>query len=65
MTQPETKEFSVAILLIALLLSVLYYSIYNIQKRIDILSEKVKVLEDTVKSKNESHVYTFSVKQTI
>ena len=65
MTQPETKEFSVAILLIALLLSVLYYSIYNIQKRIDILSEKVKVLEDIVKSKKEPRVYTSGIKQTV
>lgn len=67
MTQAKDNFFSMAIYIISVwvALVLLYYSVGNMRERMDILSEKVKVLEDTVKSKNESHVYTSSVKQTV
>ena len=52
-------------LLIAVTFISLTYGLYNMQKRIDILSEKVRVLEYQMKDNSGEHVYTSSIKETI
>ena len=41
------------------------FSVRNMQSRIDVLSEKVKVLEYHMKDNSGEHVYTSSTKETI
>lgn len=41
------------------------FSVRNMQSRIDILSEKVRVLEYQMKDNSGEHVYTSSIKETI
>ena len=67
MTQAKDNFFSMAIYIISVwvALVLLYYSVGNMRERMDILSEKVKVLEDTVKGKKEPRVYTSGIKQTV
>ena len=66
MTQQKNNFFvNLLLAVIGVILTLLYYSAYNIQKRTDILSEKVKALEDIVKSQKEPLVYTSSIKQTV
>lgn len=53
------------ILLIAITVISLTYGLYNMQKRIDILSEKVRVLEYQMKDNSGEHVYTSGIKETM
>ena len=70
MTKPlGTRDAFYLILIVILtfgaIIAELHYSVITTQKRIDVLSEKVKVLEYQVKDSSGEHVYTSSIKETI
>lgn len=60
----KDNDFWIMLLLIVIVMSFIY-TLNNIQKRINVLSDKVKVLEYAIKQEENHHIYTSSIKETI